>query len=420
MSDVLDAIKDLAKSDGDICRRLDRLETRETGCNYAPSDATYVTIDDESADLANSRQLTAGAGISLTDGGAGNPITIAATGAGGGDKYPCEARLTLETGVPVSTTDQTAKTTIELCAFNGDQIALYDGVSAWTTVTIPSPGPHVDITEAQTGTTTNGNKIISGLTDTSQLVVGMLITGTNVGAASVIATIDSATQVTGTVNSTGSATNTITFKCPASTVYDIFAYNDSGAAKLELCAWTNDTTRATALAWQNGVYVKTGATTRRYIGSVRTTTTAGQTADAVLTRLVYSYYNQVKKNFHVEQNSSHTANTSGVYRYWNNNSANQCEILLGVAGVVDGAIWGDVKANVNCIYALFTFNVDVTNAFSAYFGLAGVTVAGMGTYSGCAGQKLLAPGYHYVAMLEMSYNGTATWLEAYLNGSIQA
>jgi hypothetical protein len=63
----------------------------------------------------------------------------------------------------------------------------------------------------QTGTTTSGNKIISGLTTTTGLKEGMAIGGNGVGAASVIASIDSATQVTGTVNSTASNTVNITF-----------------------------------------------------------------------------------------------------------------------------------------------------------------------------------------------------------------
>jgi len=61
------------------------------------------------------------------------------------------------------------------------------------------------------GTTTNGDKVISGLPSTAGLRVGMAITGTGIGEASVIASIDSATQVTGTVNSTASATVSLTF-----------------------------------------------------------------------------------------------------------------------------------------------------------------------------------------------------------------
>lgn len=54
----------------------------------------------------------------------------------------------------------------------------------------------------------------------------------------------------------------------ASRPYDIFAYNNAGTLTLEAVVWTNDTTRATALVKQDGVYVKSGATTRRYCGTV--------------------------------------------------------------------------------------------------------------------------------------------------------
>ncbi len=59
--------------------------------------------------------------------------------------------------------------------------------------------------------------------------------------------------------------------------FDIFGYNNSGALALESLVWTNDTTRATALTRQDGVLVKSGATTRRYLGTIRTTSTTGQT-----------------------------------------------------------------------------------------------------------------------------------------------
>ncbi len=53
----------------------------------------------------------------------------------------------------------------------------------------------------------------------------------------------------------------------ASTVYDVFAYDSGGVVTLETFAWSNATTRATALAWQDGVRVKAGAASRRYLGS---------------------------------------------------------------------------------------------------------------------------------------------------------
>jgi hypothetical protein len=83
--------------------------------------------------------------------------------------------------------------TTRLAAF-ADQEYVYHGVRA-----------------EMAGTTTNGNKVISGLPSTTGLAVGMAISGTGVGAASVIASIDSSTQVTGTVNSTASAAVAIVF-----------------------------------------------------------------------------------------------------------------------------------------------------------------------------------------------------------------
>ena len=51
-------------------------------------------------------------------------------GALDGDPAVCDFRLTLETGVPVSTTNQSAKTTLYAALYKGNSIGLYNG-SAW-------------------------------------------------------------------------------------------------------------------------------------------------------------------------------------------------------------------------------------------------------------------------------------------------
>lgn len=58
--------------------------------------------------------------------------------------------------------------------------------------------------------------------------------------------------------------------------YDIWGYNNAGTLALDSTVWTNDTTRATALTTQDGIYCKTGDTTRRYLGTVRINSTGGQ------------------------------------------------------------------------------------------------------------------------------------------------
>lgn len=53
------------------------------GGGGAPTNASYVVLGTNGT-LTNERVLTAGTGISITDGGAGSTVTIEATGGGGG------------------------------------------------------------------------------------------------------------------------------------------------------------------------------------------------------------------------------------------------------------------------------------------------------------------------------------------------
>jgi len=116
-----------------------------------------------------------------------------------------------------------------------------------------------------------------------------------------------------------------------STMYDLFAYNNSGTMALETATWTNDTTRATAIVLQNGVYVKNGATTRRYLGSFRTTTVNGQTEDSNAKRYVWNYYNRVARLMLVNETASTWTYSTATYRQANGNAANQLDYVLGVS-----------------------------------------------------------------------------------------
>jgi hypothetical protein len=77
----------ICHGDPDAIRQLERLfdevnslESGGGGGGGAPTDASYVTLSTNAA-LTDERVLTAGTGISITDGGAGSTVTIAATGA---------------------------------------------------------------------------------------------------------------------------------------------------------------------------------------------------------------------------------------------------------------------------------------------------------------------------------------------------
>lgn len=256
-----------------------------------------------------------------------------------------EFRLTLTTGVPVTTADVTAATTLYLTPYNGNRIALYDGASAW--------------------------------------------------------------------NERASAQMSIAVPATTGTNYDVFVYDNGGTPTLELTAWTNDTTRATALTYQDGVLVKTGATTRRYVGSFRTSGVSGQTTDSLANRLVWNCNNRVDRQARGTF-SADRATASTTYVELNS------EIRMGfVVGVSEdalslnttGSVAGDANRWAGCAFAF--------DGTTAEAGLEGGAVAGgaigAGTKGGCdlIGYKTgLSAGYHYATILGKTDSGTCTWQSA--------
>lgn len=94
----------------------------------------------------------------------------------------------------------------------------------------------------------------------------------------------------------------------ASLPYDVYVYDNSGTVTLELTAWTDRDTRATALVEQDGVLCKTGSLDRRFIGVLSPTSattceiTADQDeddpADLTITYVgLMNYYNQLETSF---------------------------------------------------------------------------------------------------------------------------
>jgi hypothetical protein len=128
----------------------------------------------------------------------------------------------------------------------------------------------------------------------------------------------------------------VTVSVPATTsqMYDVFCFYNAGAMGCDAAvAWTNDTTRATALVNQNGVPSKTGTLTRRYVGSFRTTTVSGQTEDSATKRYVWNYYNRVRRSLaRLETTASWTYNIA-TYRQANASTSNQVDVIVGVAEV---------------------------------------------------------------------------------------
>jgi hypothetical protein len=116
----------------------------------------------------------------------------------------------------------------------------------------------------------------------------------------------------------------------ADTVYDIFVWDSAGTIILEALPWASATARATALVRQDGVWVKSGQPSRRYVGTI-STTVAGQTEDSLVKRYVWNAQNRVTRPLRrLDPAANWTYSTVTTWRQANANAANEVGIVLGL------------------------------------------------------------------------------------------
>jgi hypothetical protein len=195
-------------------------------------------------------------------------------------------------------------------------------------------------------------------------------------------------------------------------LYDVFAYNNSGTLALEKLAWTNGTTRATALTTQDGVLVKSGDATRRFLGTFYTTSTT-TTEDSLLKRFVWNYYNRQPRNLAYTTTGSHTY-TTATWRSWNNDATARVEFIIGVAEQHLFGMVGMRAANSTGSVLLGTgFGIDSTTGVSGVGLLEGAfnsLQANIETSVPVLIPFTVAAGYHFLQLVEYSTaTGTTTW-----------
>lgn len=134
----------------------------------------------------------------------------------------------------------------------------------------------------------------------------------------------------------------------ANTNYDVWGRINSGALALDTTAWTNATTRATAIAQQDGVDVKSGDATRRLLGTIRITGTTGQCEDSIARRYVSNRYNDVPRPMQVNDPASTWAYSTATWRQANGNTANQLDYVCCVARLVQAIVSAAVVTTVTC------------------------------------------------------------------------
>ena len=185
--------------------------------------------------------------------------------------------------------------------------------------------------------------------------------------------------------------------------YDVFCYDNAGAPALELLAWASTTARATALVRQDGVLVKTGDPTRRYLGSFHALT-ATTTADTLRQRLLWNYYNRVIRRMSRTDGTATWAYNSAVIRQARADPLNQLEVMCGV-----------IEDDIEISGSQLVFNTTAGQSMTMSIGLNS-TVATMAGASFIAG---IAPANNLYNTAHCKYSGYSslgfniyTWLEA--------
>lgn len=187
-----------------------------------------------------------------------------------------------------------------------------------------------------------------------------------------------------------------------STMYDLFGFNNAGTLNLETQTWTNDTTRAVALTLQNGIYVKNGATTRRFLGSFRTATVNGQTEDSLTNRYCVNYNNQVMRPMRALDPTNTWNYSVNAYRQSNNSSVNQLNFIVPVAEnpVIANALGLTITNTATAVNVFTGIGLDSTTVNSASVFVPDTTTNNNYGVTTATYNAIVAAGRHFLAKLE--------------------
>lgn len=287
-----------------------------------------------------------------TPGPQGSPGSVNGAGIRG---TVVQGRLTLDSANPVSTTNQTGKSTLYLLPFINDgggqntsgNIVTYNGVS-WNSFAFGS-------------TSLNINGLTSGKN------------------------------------------------------YDVFAYVASNNLNLTIsAAWTNDTTRADALAVQDGVLVNSQTYASGvcvpgiglWVGTIRMSG-AGVCEDSSSSRFVWNAYNRVPRALISKETATTWTYTTATYRPMNNATAvgvERVQLLLGALIEPVELVATGIAFNSSNPFVASGVGVDSTSTNSADI-VGGFNASVPSLYKGYPGL-----GFHFLQQLEISQaEGTTNW-----------
>lgn len=192
--------------------------------------------------------------------------------------------------------------------------------------------------------------------------------------------------------------------------YDVFIYdndNNDIAEAADVVQWTDNSNRATALVRQDGVYVKSGATNRRYVGTFRTNFGTATVPETSARRFIWNYYNRVDLFMAAGLTSDSWTYASTAWRQINNLSGIKCELVVGVS---EELVHIDHYAQASGGDAAVGIGIDQTTAQNAeIWDERKNSSSGELEVIGAHKYTPLAAGYHQLYPLEKAISGTATF-----------
>lgn len=200
----------------------------------------------------------------------------------------------------------------------------------------------------------------------------------------------------------------------ATQMQDMYIYSNSGTPTIELTTWTNDTTRATAITLQNGVYSKTGALTRRYVAAFYSTTAGnGQSEDSVAKRYLSNYYNRVLRPMRVVEGTNTWTYSTAAFQQTNAAAANQLDFVVGVReDIVKAQAIGISSSATADLTTATGIGLDSTTVNSAQI-LGSRSTPGGGASNIASTiaeyEETIAVGKHLLVWLEYASGATVTW-----------
>lgn len=340
---------------------------------------------------------------------------------------PAQGRLTLTSNEPEGVTAVSSTSTIYYTPYTGDTIALWDGAS-WrpttftqTSLSISSTGIYVhdQLFDIFGYSNTSGELTLEALSWTA--TAGTINSSTNTNPA-VLALPAGHGLVTGdviavrnhTTNTNANGVWTVTMSGNNATLVDCVGNGTGGATG----TWRKlNVGRATNLTRQDGVLVKSGDATRRYLGTFKVSETAGQVKDTTAERNLYNYENRLPKRLRmVLQHGG--AITETVINVWHRPyGGNGDQYTRGKVGVVCGwndsvvdLMWGTggfgaVVEGGNS--TLLGFGIDTTTVNSADFSF-GQPTAYTSVFASL--KTSLSTGYHYISKLVYLQGNFTIWI----------